>query len=163
MKNLRIGGTDVNEYIKEQIAIEISKQNKEKTYSEMYESLGLHDRIANQNGEIIGLRRQVKESKEGVSKAMSGLHAKIKELEEDIGVKGRLLSELQLPAKWYENIPEQGVLCWCGDYGNEHFTDRNVHNIVSVSESSGQFLTQRGTPWKIAVPLTNEEIEEFKR
>lgn len=43
MKNLRIGGTDVNEYIKEQIAIEISKQNKEKTYSEMYESLGLHE------------------------------------------------------------------------------------------------------------------------
>ena len=101
-KGLRIGGTDVNEYTKEQVAIAIA--------------------IAEQS----------------------------KKLE-------------QPEPKWYDNIPEQGVLCWCGDYGNEHFTDRNVHNIVRVTEGGGKFVTLRGTPWKIAVPLTNEEIEEFKR
>jgi hypothetical protein len=145
----------VKEYIKEQVAIEISKQNKEERYTEMYENMGLHDRIAKQNGEILGLRKQIKEQVIAIAE--------------------------QPEPKWYDNIPEQGVLCWCeGEHKGERFKDdipckRILARIDSYSPkptaprkdsfiANWGFLNREHWTWYENVqPLTNEEIEEFKR
>ena len=141
---MAISRGDVNEYIKEQVVIAIAKQTKEKTYSEMYENMGLHDRIAKQNGEILGLRKQ------------------IKELQEDIEIKDRLLSKVQVPAKWYDNIPERGVLCWCKEHEDDIKYKRLLERIDEYTE--GRFLSRTtGFLYKTVQPLTNEEIEAFKR
>ncbi len=50
------------------------------------------------------------DEKETAIKILTRLTRQIVELQEDIRIKDRLLSELQVPAKWYDNIPEQGVL-----------------------------------------------------
>ena len=59
--------------------------------------------------------------------------------------------------KWYDNIPDRGVLCWCGD--EDGAEGNHIHVVVTYSR--GFFTTTRGIPWKVAVPLTNEEIQEF--
>jgi len=69
--------------------------------------------------------------------------------------------------EWYENIPKQGVLCWVSDY-NENLNKQNIRNILAEiidydSDKEHKYLDFRGSRWKYAVPLTNEEIEEFKR
>ena len=115
MKNLRIGGTDVGEYIEEQVALAIAKQLK------------------------------------------------------------------QPEPKWYENIPEQGVLCWCeGSNKGKGFLDdiprkRILARIDSYTPkptaprkdsfiANWGFLNREHWVWYENVqPLTNEEIEEFKR
>jgi hypothetical protein len=109
------------------------------------------------------------------------LSKKIAELEEDIGFKDRLLSELQSPAKWYDNIPEQGVLCWCEgrDKGKGFLGDIPRKRILARIDSytpkptstrkdsftaNWGFLNREHWVWYENVqPLTNEEIEEFKR
>lgn len=156
MKNLRIGGTGVNGYIKEQVAIGLLKAH------EGWHSAWIDDALV-------------------TSEVVSGLHAKIKELEEDIRFKDRLLSEMQSPAKWYANIPEQGVLCWCeGEHEGEGFKDdipckRILARIDSYTPkptaprkdsftANWGFLNREHWVWYENVqPLTNEEIEEFKR
>jgi hypothetical protein len=83
--------------------------------------------------------------------------------------------------KWYENIPEQGVLCWCeGEHKGERFKDdipckRILARIDSYSPkptaprkdsfiANWGFLNREHWTWYENVqPLTNEEIEEFKR
>ena len=86
----------------------------------------------------------------------------IAELQEDIQIKDSLLSELQLPAKWYDNIPKQGVLCWCKEYENDIKYKRLLERIDEYTD--GRFLSRTtGFLYKTVTPLTNEEIEEFKR
>ena len=118
IKNLRIGGVDVNEYIKEQVAIAIAEQSK----------------------------------------------------------------KLEQPEpKWYDNIPAQGVLCWCeGEHEGEGFKDdipckrilARIDLYVPHTDtlrkasfySNWGFLNREHWVWyKNVQPLTNEEIEEFKR
>jgi hypothetical protein len=109
------------------------------------------------------------------------LSKQITELQEDIRIKDRLLSELQVPAKWYDNIPKQGVLCWCeGKYDGEGFaSDISCKRILARIDSyepqpttprtdsfiaNWGFLNREHWVWyKVVQPLTNEEIEEFKR
>ena len=52
---------------------------------------------------------------------------------------------------WWENIPEHGVLCWVSDIDE---STRNVIDRIKDENKKG---------WKYATPLTNEEIEAFKR
>jgi hypothetical protein len=67
--------------------------------------------------------------------------------------------ELMNPTpKWYDAIPERGVLCWCGD-DDDGTGGKHIHVVVSYAR--GFFTTTRGIPWGIAIPLTNEEIQEF--
>ena len=64
--------------------------------------------------------------------------------------------------EWYENIPEHGVLCWVDDI-NE--TARNIIERITFVVNEHEFyrFRSRETIWKYATPLTNEEIEAFKR
>jgi len=102
MKNLRIGGVDINGYIKEQVAIAIAEQLKQP--------------------------EQFKQPEQ----------------------------------KWYDNIPEQGVLCWCKEHENDIKYKRLIERIDEHID--GMFLSRTtGFLYKTVQPLTNEEIEEFKR
>ena len=64
---------------------------------------------------------------------------------------------------WWENIPEHGVLCWVNDYD----PDPNIGliNVVIKVESGNyrRFVDVNDCRWDYAIPLTNEEIEAFKR
>ena len=53
--------------------------------------------------------------------------------------------------EWYENIPEHGVLCWVSD------TDKNIRIIID------RITVKKKNLWRYITPLTNEEIEAFKR
>lgn len=153
-------GPIINEHIKEQVAIEISKQNKEKRYTEMYESMGLHDRIAKQNGEILGLRKQIKESKDGVSEktyTQSEMETTARALADSI-----LLSS-KPPDRWYDNIPEQGVLCWCSQDNDDECERQLVKIDRYAPKELGFYKRSNGASYDAIQPLTNEEIEEFKR
>jgi len=65
--------------------------------------------------------------------------------------------------EWWENIPERGVLCWVNDYD----PDPNIGliNVVIKVESGNyrRFVDVNDCRWDYAIPLTNEEIEAFKR
>ena len=69
--------------------------------------------------------------------------------------------------EWYDNIPEQGVLCWGQEFVStpDDITYRRI--LVLVTErykDKGWFLSRGTGKWYVnAVPLTNEEIEGFKR
>lgn len=64
--------------------------------------------------------------------------------------------------EWYENIPAHGVLCWVG-----MDTDAPQQYLMLIIKH----LTNNGYPyvdkwqkrWKLASPLTNDEIKQFLR
>lgn len=50
---------------------------------------------------------------------------------------------------WWENIPKHGVLCWVNDI------DESTRDVIyRMTDKNG---------WRYITPLTNEEIERFKR
>ena len=63
--------------------------------------------------------------------------------------------------EWWENIPKHGVLCWVDHYS------RNARQHIGLVTDYKLYDVQpyRGDGWKAkyATPLTNEEIERFKR
>ena len=61
------------------------------------------------------------------------------------------------PPKWYENIPEQGVLCWLGK------DTRLVKMVVGTEDDYCMLANGSNIPLKKVIPLTDEEIESFKR
>ena len=67
--------------------------------------------------------------------------------------------EIYQKPEWYESIPEGGVLCWCCDEEDAPTLDIIVHYDAAAS------YTHEGkrTIWKNATPLTDSEIENFKR
>lgn len=59
--------------------------------------------------------------------------------------------------KWYENMPNIGRLCWVKDYDSQY-----NNRIAAINKKvGGIYYTVVGIPWKIAIPLTNEEIKQF--
>ena len=60
--------------------------------------------------------------------------------------------------KWYENIPEGGVLCWCKDGETDKPT---VASIVEQGKSNG-YYTAACKHWIYAEPLTKQEIRVFR-
>ena len=65
---------------------------------------------------------------------------------------------------WYENIPEQGVLCWYNDavvLVTDYYP--NCNGESSVKLASAKVTNDVYLYTKAVIPLTNEEIERFKR
>lgn len=62
--------------------------------------------------------------------------------------------------KWYDNIPEHGVLCWVNDFNKDASKEKIVEIILYFD---GRFISTNGSSWKYATPLTNEEISKFLR
>lgn len=67
-----------------------------------------------------------------------------------------LFDEWQTKTEWYENIPEQGVLCWVWV---ESPAGRQLRVIVRTDHDS--FIAAGGGAWKNAEPVKLEEIEHL--
>ena len=67
--------------------------------------------------------------------------------------------------KWYENLPEQGRLCWVSDddVPDNPNVRRDIRAIVAYVEgdSKGAYRTAFRGWWRYAIPLTDEEIKQF--
>lgn len=55
------------------------------------------------------------------------------------------------PPKWYENIPEGGVLCWVSS------------DVARITEYRDELFSsgEREASWESVIPLTKEEIQVF--
>ncbi|MFA5670263.1 MAG: hypothetical protein WC967_13555 [Balneolaceae bacterium] len=64
------------------------------------------------------------------------------------------------PKEWYEQIPEEGVLCWVWDKGDNAFT---IVGIVTKYESNNTypFITTSDCEWKHAKPVTQKDINKL--
>jgi hypothetical protein len=62
--------------------------------------------------------------------------------------------------EWYENIPQQGRLCWVSDrYANNY---NNIRIIVEYDYYQQlPFISKNAGAWLHAVPLTDDEIKQF--
>lgn len=66
------------------------------------------------------------------------------------------------PPKWYENIPEQGVLCWVDPKSGT--LGRLIRLIGGYDPSySNCFISKtcKGISWDNATPLTEEEVKQY--
>ncbi len=61
--------------------------------------------------------------------------------------------------KWYENIPDGGVLCWVTDKEYPSRAERGNVQLISNFFKDG-FMT-RGKSCGYAIPLTKQEIQVF--
>ena len=64
--------------------------------------------------------------------------------------------------EWWENIPEHGVLCWVSDLYDYPKMYISLVLEYRKDEMKKFWLGERGA-FRYATPLTNEEIESFKR
>ena len=62
--------------------------------------------------------------------------------------------------EWHENIPEHGVLCWVSD--TNRYPKSRIDLITGLVDNVYKFKSLYCS-WIHATPLTNEEIEAFKR
>ena len=95
-----------------------------------------------------------------------GLHTYFKLLDDDVfeSLNWWLKAEAELP-EWYENIPEQGILCWCGSRQHNLPIDSKCITIITryFFGDSEPFMSISGFRHENCIPLTNEEIEQFLR
>jgi hypothetical protein len=64
----------------------------------------------------------------------------------------------QKEVNWWDNIPEEGVLCWVSD------TNKNLKSnpsIVKRKDFGGNFITTNGTPWFYATPVQPEDCFNY--
>ena len=59
---------------------------------------------------------------------------------------------------WYDNIPEQGVLCKCWNNVKSNYDIQRILEYIQVDECP---LKARFDTFMNAVPLTKEEVLEF--
>jgi hypothetical protein len=73
-------------------------------------------------------------------------------------VRGTLREEIDdlLNPPWYNSIPKQGVLCWVDD-------SEAIDIITRIEPGLDYKFIGLYARWDTATPLTNEEIEDFKR
>ena len=64
-------------------------------------------------------------------------------------------------AKWYDNIPATGILCWVSDESGEHPKNERCQIVVSYSEGTDSPFRTRNCEWKYATPVTQEEVNKF--
>jgi hypothetical protein len=66
-------------------------------------------------------------------------------------------SKYRVKTAWYENIPQQGILCWVWD------SDESLKypTFVKGYEYACAFPFIGGVRWKNAIPLTLEEVGQF--
>jgi len=77
-------------------------------------------------------------------------------------VRGKLKEEIDdlLNPPWYNSIPKQGILCWVYDFGG----GKKVVDIIKGVELKEDYkFIGLCSDWEVATPLTNKEIEDFKR
>lgn len=71
--------------------------------------------------------------------------------------------EVEIEVPWYEDIPPNGVLCWCWDGVGTINLKKNLR-IITHYESDTPY-TYRGDScgncWKYATPVTVEEIAKY--
>lgn len=65
------------------------------------------------------------------------------------------------PKPWYEEIPEQGVLCWIGDTENSVLNKKSADIVTRYLGGSYPFLIRQGSTYGYAIPLTKEEVENL--
>ena len=72
--------------------------------------------------------------------------------------------EFRIVREWYENIPQQGRLCWVWDNYLDEPCDSMQRTITVINRYSVEeklFISIRNVPWRYAAPLTNDEIKQF--
>ena len=65
--------------------------------------------------------------------------------------------------KWYENIPEHGVLCFVSDTDEKPYDLCRLAIIIKYCKGELTFLEINYSMWRYATPLTNDEIKQFLR
>ena len=65
--------------------------------------------------------------------------------------------------KWYDNIPEQGILCWVWDTLDDIKDVGIIHSIEKDQEGKPtQYLDNHSRcPWDNAIPVTEEEVKKY--
>ena len=65
--------------------------------------------------------------------------------------------------KWYDNIPEQGILCWVWDTLDGTKDVGIIHSIEKDQEGKPtQYLDNYSRcPWDNAIPVTEEEVKKY--
>lgn len=59
--------------------------------------------------------------------------------------------------KWYENIPDGGVLCWTGDCGE---IVKDIPSLIT-NHNGEKFVSVMDCLWGKAIPLTKQEIQVY--
>jgi hypothetical protein len=64
----------------------------------------------------------------------------------------------EIQKEWYEDIPEEGILCWCSSSIFELYIE-----IVTdyIKDNDYPFITLNDDEYKQARPLTPKEIEKY--
>jgi len=62
--------------------------------------------------------------------------------------------------KWYENIPDGGVLCWVSDSPVRYFPNPLIVEFYRKSDAVYKFYVKKDTKYKYAKPLTKHEIQK---
>jgi hypothetical protein len=83
------------------------------------------------------------------------------------GIADWVLQDLRYPTywsiyedpKWYDSIPEQGVLCWVNAFNKDLRSIPAV--IVNADKSIGRYQDVNTVLWKYATPVTPEEAENL--
>lgn len=78
-------------------------------------------------------------------------------------IRAPLTEENRLKPKqkeWYEDIPEQGVLCWVSDVVEKPSRGDDLNLIMKKYE---EFISISNISWLCATPLTDDEIRQFLR
>lgn len=134
---LRYGSVDSNEYLKAKY--------------------GMKSHIESLEGVIILLSAQIVQRDDLLKRVYERIDSETLRKEVD-----------NIIPKWYDNIPEHGVLCWVGEHLPITKNANSLRPIVEYDSDRGYgFIMYRTeaiiASWTHAVPLTNEEIEGFKR
>lgn len=69
-------------------------------------------------------------------------------------------SEIYHEQKWYENIPEQGVLCWISDFDENSKSIMHIITRYDKNRDHSNFISKSQTQWRYATPVTADEIEK---
>ncbi len=62
--------------------------------------------------------------------------------------------------KWYENIPDGGVLCWVKDGEGKEF-NKYPEMVINYCDDSTHFFETPNESWMYADPLTKTQIQMF--
>lgn len=63
-------------------------------------------------------------------------------------------NKYRVKPNWYDNIPEEGVLCWV-DFDDEI---ARLRLVTSYDEEQEKFFDDSGVKWYTATPITSSEL-----
>ena len=149
--------TKITGYITEQAAKELVKAHEEWHKAWVDDVLvtsevvnGLRDKISVLEGVIKLLSAQILQRDDLLKRVYERIDSEILRKEVD-----------NIIPKWYDNIPEHGVLCWV-----QH-NPEGKKKVATIYSRKNEDDYETAFYWidsrTLVTPLTNEEIEEFKR